>query len=511
MPAPSPKNLVWAVTKAAVDVSMDPDPPLRSGKRTSPYHMTHLTYEPLTMSKIFTSPDGVRYARADELLPRLAERWTPSDDFQTWTFHIRKGVRSPAGHTASARDVKWGWERAYALRGVGLWRSRRMAGLAAPDDIEILDEHTLRFRLVGPNPQFPQYFVFATNNVVDTAEVLSHADPGDDPWAGEWLSKNACGYGAFTVESWTKDCLTFAAHDDYWAGRPGLDTVTLVAVDSREAAVQMLERGEVNFLSGLLPVELARFENRPEFRTWLNYANHATLEFDWTRPPFDSLEVRRAISHCVPYQRLIDEVYNGHAWRSRSAVGPFCRHYSDNLRRYDTDIAAARRLMASAGYAGGFSTELSIKGSDESRRLSAILVPALAEIGITAEIRLDEEGRAGVRPALWLKDDCGHALSETMYDLGHDYDPPRGMWGGRHIRNEGWIDRLKAIRHAPSAGQHELFVGFQREILDFAPCVHLVELHAGCVLRGDVDPWAFSPDSLALTSTVWTGDRQLLP
>src|SRR6476646_851678 len=75
MTAPSPKNVVWAVTKAAVDVSMDPDPPLRAGKRTSPYHVTHLAYEPLTMSKVFTSPDGVRYARADELLPRLAESW----------------------------------------------------------------------------------------------------------------------------------------------------------------------------------------------------------------------------------------------------------------------------------------------------------------------------------------------------------------------------------------------------------------------------------------------------
>jgi peptide/nickel transport system substrate-binding protein len=511
MTAPSPKNLVWAVTKAAVDVSMDPDPPLRAGKRTSPYHMTHLAYEPLTMSKVFTSPDGVRYARADELLPRLAESWTPSDDYQTWTFHIRRGVRSPAGNMASAKDVKWGWERAYALRGVGLWRSRRMGGLASPDDIEILDEHTIRFRLVGPNPQFGQYFVFATNNIVDTTGVLSKTNPGDDPWASDWLSKNATGYGAFTVDSWMSDHITFAARDDYWAGRPGLDTVTLVPADSREQAFQMMERGEVSFLSGLLPFELARFENRPEYTTWLVYANHATLEFDWTQPPFDSPLVRRAISLCVPYRRLIDEAYRGHAWPGRSPVGPFCAHYTDTFWRYDTDVAAARRLLAEAGNAAGFSCELFIKGNEESRRLAEILVPALREIGIDAAIRLDSEATPGVRPPFWLKDDCGHALSETMYDLGHDYDPPRGMWGGRHVRNDAWIDQLKGIRHAPSVEQHGMYLDFQREILDFAPCVHLVELQAGVVLRGDIDPWACSPDSLALTSTVWTGDRQLLP
>lgn len=507
---PSPKNLVWAVAESAVRVSLDPDPPLRDGKRTSPYHMTHLTYEPLAAPKVLATPDAVRYSRASDLLPRLAESWEPSDDFRTWTIRLRPGVRSSAGNVLGANDVKWAWDRTYALRGVGLWRSRRMAGVASPDDVRILDDRTVEFRLTGPNPEFPQYFVFATNNVVDSAAAISHAAAGDDPWALDWLSKHAEGYGAFTVDSWTDEQITFAARDDYWAGKPGLDTVQLVAVRSRNEAFAMLERGEVSFLSGLLPAELDFFEGRRGFSTWLVYANHATVEFNWSEPPFDSRAVRQAVTLAVPYERIVNEVYDGHAWPSKSPIGPFCRQYTAAWG-WDTNIESARRLMAQAGYSDGLATELSIKGNEESRKLAEILVPALAEIGISLDIRLDADAAPGTRPSIWLKDDCGHALSEAMYDLGHDYDPPRGMWGGRHIRNEQWIDRLKTIRQSPSADQPRRYEEIQREILEFAPCVHLAELQAGCVLRGPVNPWAFSPDSIALTSTVWTGDRQLLP
>ena len=88
-------------------------------------HTIHTAYEPLTSPRIAIDKRGVRHPVASELLPRLAESWEGSADARSWTVRLRPGVRSDAGNELTAEDVRWSWERAYALRRVGRWRSRR--------------------------------------------------------------------------------------------------------------------------------------------------------------------------------------------------------------------------------------------------------------------------------------------------------------------------------------------------------------------------------------------------
>ncbi|MDW8254647.1 MAG: ABC transporter substrate-binding protein, partial [Chloroflexota bacterium] len=278
---PSRTHLVWPVHRRHVEVSWDPDVPhTGQGRRPAPYHTLHLPYEPLTTPRIGIDADGIRFPIAEQLQPRLAVAWEPADGYRTWTVRLREGVRSSLGNELSADDVVWAWQRVYALRGVGLWRSRRMAGVQSADDVEALDRFTVRFRTVGPNPEFPQYLIFATNNIVDSQEARRHAT-ADDPWATDWLARNIAGFGAFTLERQTADTLEFRAREDHWAGRPGIARVTQVAIETREEGMRLLERGEANFLLGLYPEELARFAGRPDYRLIRVRANHATLEFNW--------------------------------------------------------------------------------------------------------------------------------------------------------------------------------------------------------------------------------------
>lgn len=43
-------------------------------------------------------------------IPWLAERWEPSSDGATWTFHLRPGVRWQDGKALTARDVRFTFE-----------------------------------------------------------------------------------------------------------------------------------------------------------------------------------------------------------------------------------------------------------------------------------------------------------------------------------------------------------------------------------------------------------------
>ncbi|MCL6648459.1 MAG: hypothetical protein K6U89_09015, partial [Chloroflexi bacterium] len=174
---PSATELVWPITQSGITVSWDPDSTrLGQGpRRSAAYFQIHIPYEPLTTPRIAEDEEGIRYPVASDLQPRLAVAWEPADDYRVWTFHLRRGVRSNWGNELTAECVRWSWERVYHLKQVGYWRSCYLAGLASIDDLEILDDYTLRFHLSRSNPSFPAYTSFATNNIVDATEAKRHA------------------------------------------------------------------------------------------------------------------------------------------------------------------------------------------------------------------------------------------------------------------------------------------------------------------------------------------------
>jgi ABC-type transport system substrate-binding protein len=410
------------------------------------------------------------------------------------------------GNELIADDVKWGWDRTYALRGVGLWRSRHPGGLPSSDGVEPLDRHTLRFSLPHANPEFPQYLSFPTNLVLDSTEARRHVS-ADDPWANDWLAQHVAGHGAFAVVRQDDDALGFQARDEYWAGRPGINTILQVAADRREDALRMLEQGEANIALHLYPDELVRFLGRPDYQVFRVRASHALLAFNWHEPPFDNQHVRQAVGYALPHQQIIDQVYRGYARPSRTFLTNVAKYATDDYWPYDTDPGRARELLRSGGYPDGFSTELAIPPSGEGVRFGELVREALGAVGITIDVSVGRPALGGGAPAMQFRQECGHALNEAMYDLAHDFDPPLGIDRGRDERGRQWVDRLRAIRAASAADQPRLYHEIQRDLLEFAPMVPIAEIQTGWVIRGEVDPWVFSPDSLAVISTVWGSHR----
>jgi ABC-type transport system substrate-binding protein len=507
---PSPKDLVWPVSSGAIDVSWDPDSSRLGGQvRSAPYHSIHIPYEPLVTPRIAIDAEGVRYPVAHDLQPRLAERWEAADGFRTWTVWLKKGIKSHAGNELNAESVHWSWVRVYSLARVGLWRSQHLAGLRSADDIEALDDYSLRFRLEAPNPEFPAYWSFATNNIFDAGEAKKHVTESD-PWAADWLSANIAGFGAFALDRSDDSALYFRARDEYWAGRPGVNTLTQVGVSNREEAFRMIERGDANIVIGLYPEDYARFAGNKDLTVHRVQANHSTLEFNWLAAPFDDQYVRQAVCTAIPYRRIMDEVYRGYGRISKTPIPSVSKFSSNEFWHYDTDPAKAKELLGKSAYASGFETQLYIQPSGESLRFGEIFRQALKPIGIDVEVRLQTNLPFGQKVPMWFREECGHALYEAMYDLGHDYDPPPNMWSNKNIVDPMWTGKMRAIRLADADTQPEMYRQIQKDIVEFAPCAHIAEIETGWVTRGELDPWALSPLSLGINTTVWSSHRQTI-
>jgi peptide/nickel transport system substrate-binding protein len=122
----------------------------------------------------------------------------------------------------------------------------------------------------------------------------------------------------------------------------------------------------------------------------------------WMRtdqPPFNDVRVRRAISHAIDRQAIIDAVYV--RGEPSPAIGRGLAQWSlpiDQLgagaRYYQYDPKEARRLLAEAGYPKGLKTQLTVSSGYGRDLIDAVQLAQryLKDVGIEAELKIQEYG-----------------------------------------------------------------------------------------------------------------------
>jgi peptide/nickel transport system substrate-binding protein len=493
-------------------VSFDADAPRlgESDRPSPPYHISLTFYDPLALPRVVQDPDGQWRADFSQMVGFLAERWEANADASEWTVTLRRGVRSHFGNELIADDVKWSWDRAYALRGVGLWRSRVVGGLPTSEGVIAADRWTVVFRLPAPNPSWPKFWAFATNCIFDSREARRHTRESD-PWALEFLSAVPCGFGPFALERQDQHELVGRARDDYWAGRPGLERVCYATVATRSEAIEQFLGGAFNLIGGLFPREFRRLEQLPGVVPVIAKTNQAQIDLDWKTPPLDQQPLRQAILMAIPYDRIIREVYDGLARPSRGPILDIASDYDPDAWPYPYDPARARELVRAAG-AEGAELDFAVGEDEESQQIAAIVVAALAAIGLRLRVIPQRSVPPGQLTPLWLNPETSHGIADPHYNIAHEYDPPRGMHGGRYIRDRAIVERLRAINEHPDpAAKSAEYRRLARDLVELAPKVFLANLTFLLCYRAELDPWLTSGQFAAYQNLLWAAGRSLLP
>ena len=313
-----------------------------------------------------------RFGPDGSVQPGLAASWTISDDGLSYTFQLREGVTFHDGTTFEASDVVFSLDRARAEDST----NAQKALFAGIERVEALGDSSVRIDLAAPQGNF--LFNLAWGDAV----MVAPESIGD-------IKNLPIGTGAFRFKQWRRgDQISLTRNADYWGEAALLEGATFKFISEPTAAYAAMLAGDIDaFYSYPAPENLAQFERDPRFTVLSgNTEGETILAMNNQQAPFDDIRVRKAVSHAIDRQAIIDGAMFGYGTPIGSHFAPHNPDYVDLTANAAFDPALARDLLAQAGYAEGFSTTLKLPPPSYARRGGEIIAAQLREVGIEAEI-----------------------------------------------------------------------------------------------------------------------------
>ncbi|MGE0556581.1 MAG: ABC transporter substrate-binding protein [Gemmatimonadales bacterium] len=256
----------------------------------------------------------VRYDSALAIEPYLARYWSWSDDRRELILTIHGGVRWHDGRPTTAADVAW--TLTTALDPAAGYP--RLADLADLERATAMDEHTVSLRFRRPMNGIPDVL---TDLAILPRHLLGEIQPSELRSAA-WNAKPV-GNGPFRfVRHEPNRRWAFRANEAFppsLGGRPRIDRLVVAVVDEPMTKLAALVSGELDF-AGIQPAH-ASFVADERGLAVLEYPLLFTygLVFNTRRPPFDRLDVRRAIDLAIDRTALVHGYLFGFG---RAASGP---------------------------------------------------------------------------------------------------------------------------------------------------------------------------------------------
>ncbi|HSP32895.1 MAG TPA: ABC transporter substrate-binding protein, partial [Thermoanaerobaculia bacterium] len=334
------------------------------------------------------------YGEGAELMPALAERWETLEQGYVYRLHLRRGVRFHNGRLFEARDVHDTFVRLLSpeIASPSNWILRNVRG--ADDVLEgrsktlsgitIHDPYTVDIALDQPIAFFLSLLSMNEASIVPAEETRDR----------ERFRLHARGAGPFRIENAVEgDRVVLRRFDQYWRPeQPHLEQLTIrLDLQSANDVADAFVRGELDIAHGL-PLKIANvLRDDPQYVPYMRTITQlhtSYFGYDSSTPPFDRVEVRRALNHAINRQRINERLFDGVAVIAQALLPPGLIGYDPSLHALEHDADRARGLMQEAGYGGGFRVEYRTWDTDEFNNsgLLPMIVEDLAAIGITVNV-----------------------------------------------------------------------------------------------------------------------------
>jgi peptide/nickel transport system substrate-binding protein len=355
--------------------------PLYGEATAGPNDLDALLFEPL-----------VRVLPTGTVEGRLASHWEVSPDGRSYSFTVRPNARWSDGTAVTADDVVFTVRTVQDPQFPGALLNQSWKDIIAT----AVDAGHVRFALPGHNAGF-----LANLELLDI--VPSHLLAGKSmaELASASPNLNPVGTGPFRMLANLGDRIQLERNPFAWR-RPWLDTMTIRSFPSQAAALDALDRGQIDGLANLTPSGAAqeRANQQVSVFTTSTY-QYAELLFNLKtdEPYFQDVKVRMAIARAIDRTAIIRDVLGGQAVPDD---GPIPRSitwaYDSAAQQPAYDPVAAAKLLDDAGWTivngvrtkGATSLSFGLTVSSDVppyERVAEKVAAQLAQLGIVAEVR----------------------------------------------------------------------------------------------------------------------------
>ena len=337
----------------------------------------------------------VKYDKELNLVGDLARSWEVSSDGLIITFNLRRGVTWQDGHEFTSRDVLY----TYRVTIDPKTPTPYAEDFKQVKQVEIPDPYTVRVTYDHP---------FAPALASWGSSILpAHLLEGKDITRTS-LARRPVGTGPYRLKEWVAgQNITLEAYDGYFEGRPYLTRVVDRLIPDTATMYLELKAGGIDTMN-LTPVQFQRQTVSGGFLSRFNKyrypaSSYVYLGYNLRHRLFSDVRVRRAMTHAINKEELIQGVLLGMGQIAKGPYKPGTWAWNPNIADPAYDPAAARKLLAEAGWRdsdgdgildrGGKPfqfTVLTNQGNAERLKTAQIIQQRLRAVGIDVKIRVIE-------------------------------------------------------------------------------------------------------------------------
>jgi peptide/nickel transport system substrate-binding protein len=260
-----------------------------------------------------------------ELVPVLATSWERDGD-QAWIFKIRDGVVFHDGTPLQADDVAASIDRVSKHP-----KSQARVRFNTVEQTVVVDSHTVRVELKGPDAVFLKKLVSLTIVAVDVPEKIS----------------NPIGTGAYRfVEAVPGESVQLEVFPEYWGDLPSEQAAEFLFDEDLERSLTRLIDGEVDMVANLTPESLPQVEDHDDL--WVDSAVGSyvhMLALNEASAPFSDDILREAVEQALDRPQLASDVFLNHARPAGQLISETNHGYAPDLEPVVRNLPRARALV----------------------------------------------------------------------------------------------------------------------------------------------------------------------
>ena len=338
--------------------------------------------------------------------PGAAESWTVSDDGTVYTFALRSNGKWSNGDTVTAHDFVFSFERMlspglsaeyaemlFVMKNAAAFHEGTLSDFSQVG-VRAVNDSTLEITLNAGTPYFLSMLNHYSWYPVHPPTILKHGkmDELHTPWT---RPGNYVGNGVFVLDTWeVNKVIVVKKNPLHWDAQiVRLEAIHFHAIEKALTEERAFRAGDLH-VTGTVPLDkIEKYQQKsPELLMVSPYIGTYYYLFNVEQPPLDDVRVRKALSMSIDRAAICTHVLKAGQLPAYHFVPPDTGGYTSQAR-VTYDIAAAKTLLAEAGYPDGegFPGFELLYNTNESHRKIAEVIQQMWQKNLNIKVMLKNQ------------------------------------------------------------------------------------------------------------------------